>query len=151
MTRYLEETTIGMKAKVAALMEEANNSLEITRDIILACLDAKARDVRALDVSHNIALSDYFVMASGKSDRQVQGIANKILAALDKHGISPVAVEGYEQGQWVLIDCGDVVAHVFYEPMRSHFDLESLWFKAPKLDLKKDLQISVADADRKVA
>lgn len=151
MTTILEESTKSMKAKVSAIMDEAATSLEITRDIILACLDAKGRDVRALDVSKNLPLSDYFVVVSGKSDRQVQGIANKILAALDRHGLAPVAIEGYEQGQWVLIDCGDVVAHIFYEPVRSHFDLDSLWFKAPKLDLKRDLQIELGSSERQVA
>ncbi|MBX7145498.1 MAG: ribosome silencing factor [Oligoflexia bacterium] len=140
-----------MKENLAQAIEGATQSLEVTRDIILACLDAKAAEVSARDVSHSVGISDYFVVASGKSDRQVQGIANKILNALEKNGISPVSVEGFELGQWVLIDCGDVVTHVFYEPMREHYDLDSLWHRAPKLDLTRDLHIDSGVQDRKVA
>ena len=79
--------------------------------------------------------ADYFIVASGRSDRQVQGITNRGIKELAKVGVRPLSVEGYEDGQWVLIDCGDVVAHVFYEPVRSEYDLESLWIRARKLDL----------------
>ena len=130
-----------MKQNLAKLIEQTNQSFEITKDIINACMDAKGKDINVLDVSKVFGMSDYFIVVSGRSDRQVQGISNRILETLEKNGHTPVSVEGFEDGQWVLIDCGDIVAHVFYEPMRSHYDIESLWFKAQRLDLKKHFKL----------
>jgi len=130
-----------MKQNLAKLIEHTNQSFEITKDIVNACMDAKGKDINVLDVSKVFGMSDYFVVVSGRSDRQVQGISNRILESLEKNGLSPVSIEGFDDGQWVLIDCGDVVAHIFYEPMRSHYDIESLWFKAQRLDLKKHFKV----------
>ncbi len=130
-----------MKQNLATLIEQSSQAFEVTKDIINSCLEAKGKDISVLDVSKNFGMSDYFVVVSGRSDRQVQGICNRILESLEKNGITPNSIEGYDDGQWVLIDCGDVVAHVFYEPLRSHYDLESLWFKAPRLDLRKHFKV----------
>ena len=140
-----------MKENLAKIIEGSNQSFEVTREILQTCMDAKGNDIRALDVSKSFGLSDYFVIASGKSDRQVQGIANKIINTLEKNGVQPLTIEGMEEGQWVIIDCGDVVAHILYEPMRDHFDLESLWIKAPKLDLNKHFKIKEVSQERRVA
>lgn len=138
---FTEEITNRMKENLAKLIEQSAHSFEITRDIINACMEAKGKDISVLDVSKSFGMSDYFIVVSGRSDRQVQGISNRILETLEKSGLTPVSIEGFEEGQWVLIDCGDVVAHIFYEPLRSHYDLESLWFKAPRLDLKKHFKM----------
>lgn len=137
----VEETTERMKENLAKLIEHTTQSVEVTRDIINACMEAKGKDISVLDVSKIFGASDYFIVVSGRSDRQVQGISNRVLEALEKHGIKPTSIEGFEEGQWVLIDCGDVVAHIFYEPVRSHYDLENLWFKAPRLDLRKHFKV----------
>jgi ribosome-associated protein len=79
--------------------------------------------------------SDYFIVVSGRSDRQVQGITNRVIEELLSIGVKPLSVEGYEQSQWVLIDCGDVVVNVFYEPVRQFYDVESLWMRARKLEV----------------
>lgn len=90
----------------------------------------KAADLVLLDVSGFSSFADYFVICSGKSGRQVQGIADNIERGLKEIGIRPLGVEGLREGQWVLMDYGDVIVHIFYEPVRYFYDLESLWSEA---------------------
>lgn len=111
------------------------NADDLMRKIANACLEVKAKDVVGLDVRGVFDLSDYFIIATGRSDRQVQGIANRVLALLEDEGANLVSIEGFEDGHWVLIDTGDIVVHVFYEPKREHYDIEALWARARKLDL----------------
>jgi ribosome-associated protein len=110
---------------------------ETAYEIMTACGEANGKDITVLDVAGIFDLSDYFVVVSARSDRQVQGIANRIMESLGTHGLEPVTLEGMEQGHWVLMDWGDVVVHIFYEPVRRHYDVESLWMRARKVDLKK--------------
>jgi ribosome-associated protein len=107
--------------------------------IINACAETKGKDLVVLDVSKIFSLSDYFVIVSGRSDRQVQGITNKILTMLAQCNVTPFSVEGEEKAHWVLIDFGEIVVHVFYEPVREHFDLEALWNKARRVDIAKEV------------
>ncbi|MCO6430418.1 MAG: ribosome silencing factor [Deltaproteobacteria bacterium] len=113
-----------------------NPSLEELLDkIIKACGEAKGKDTVLLDVSKISDIAQYFVIVSGRSDRQVQGISNKIIQSITEMGIAPTSVEGLEEGQWVLMDTGDVVVHVFYEPTREYYDLEGLWASAKRLEV----------------
>lgn len=111
--------------------------LKIAKTIADAADDAKGKEVVLLDVSKNFGLADYFVIASARSDRHCQGIANKIISQLSEIGIEPYSVQGIEDGQWVIVDCGDVVMHIFYEPLRQRYDLESLWLDAKTVDRAK--------------
>lgn len=104
----------------------------LLRRVVELCHDAKGIDIAALYVAPVLSFADYFVIVSGRSDRQVQGICNKVLQGLSKEGVRPLAVEGLESGQWVLIDLEDVILHVFYEPLRDHYDLEGLWVEAER-------------------
>ena len=113
-------------------------ALKTSLQIIDACKNAKASKIKLLDVSDVFDLSDFFIIASGRSDRQVQGICNRIRATLEESGREPLAIEGFDDGHWVLIDYGDVIIHVFYEPMREHYDIESLWVKAKALEIPSD-------------
>ena len=124
-----------MKKNLAVVGATRDESLSIAKRIVKACEDVKGNEVVVLDVASISDFSDYFIIASGRSDRQVQGITNRVIEELHKLGVRPLSVEGYEDGQWVLIDCGDVVAHIFYEPVRGDYDLEGLWMRARKLDL----------------
>jgi len=95
--------------------------------------DKKAVDVVLLDVRGMTSYADYFVVASGESDRQVSAMAEHVLSTLKKNeGMSPIGHEGMETGQWVLLDFGEVVAHLFFTEARSHYDLEGLWADAPR-------------------
>jgi ribosome-associated protein len=90
----------------------------------------KAGDVILLDVKGLTSFTDYFIICSGKSSRQVQGMADNLEAGLRELGIKPLGVEGRGEGHWVLMDYADVVIHIFYEPVRAFYDLESLWSDA---------------------
>lgn len=100
-----------------------------------AALDHKAIDLVILDVKNLSSFTDYFVISSGNSDRQVQAIASHIEEKLEKQGLRPLGIEGKREGRWILLDYGDIVIHVFYHPIREFYDLERLWSDAPKVDL----------------
>ena len=122
------------------------SSNQLVKQIINSCTDAKGRDIVVLDVSKNFCVASYFVIVSGRSDRQVQGISNRILNDLANTGYKPFSIDGLEQGHWVLLDCDDVIVHVFYEPIRQHYNLESLWATAKKLNIDKVLGLERAAA-----
>jgi len=102
-----------------------------------AALEKKAIDPVLLELKGTTSFTDYFLLCSGKSDRQVQAIAQAIEETLKKTGIRPLGQEGMKEGRWILIDYADVVVHVFLEPMRKFYDLEGLWIDAPRIDLQK--------------
>jgi ribosome-associated protein len=96
-------------------------------------LDRKASDVVILDVRGIASYADYVVIASGESDRQVSAMAEHVQMKLkDDDGMAPLGSEGTEMGQWVLLDFGDVVTHLFCNEVRAHYDLEGLWADAPR-------------------
>jgi ribosome-associated protein len=81
------------------------------------------------------SITDYFLICSGGSERQVRAIADAIDAASGPSGIASLGIEGYREGRWILMDYGDVIVHVFSQDTREYYDLERLWANAPKLDL----------------
>jgi ribosome-associated protein len=117
---------------------EQSGALELTQIIIEACSEAKGGDLSVLDVSASFDLASYFIVVSGRSDRQVQGICNRVLHALEERHIRINGIEGFERAHWVLMDCQDVILHVFYEPTRALYRLEALWDSARKLDVAVD-------------
>lgn len=98
-------------------------------------LEKKAYDLVLMGVREVTSLADYFIICSGRSDRQVQSIAQGIEEKLGEMGIPPLSVEGVSRGQWVLMDFSDVVVHIFYQPLRQFYDLEGLWGHAPRAEL----------------
>jgi ribosome-associated protein len=96
-----------------------------------AAASKQARDVVVLDVRDLIVITDYFVIASGTSDRQVRSVAEEIERAVKAHGLRPVRREGEREGRWVLLDFVDFVAHVFQDQDRQYYELERLWADAP--------------------
>jgi ribosome-associated protein len=98
-----------------------------------AASSKQGRDVVILDVRDLIVITDYFVIASGSSDRQVRTIAEGIERALRDRGLKPVRREGEREGRWVLLDFVDFVAHVFLDEDRAFYDLERLWADAPRV------------------
>ena len=125
-----------MRKNLAEKLSTETQAVSLVNQIINACADAKGNDIKVLDVSAVFGLSDFFIIASGRSDRHVQGIANKVVSAMSDSGCDPLAVEGLDEGHWVLLDFGDVVMHVFYEPLREHYDIEGLWGNAKELKIK---------------
>ena len=97
-------------------------------------LDKKAFNVRILDVRKISSLTDFIVLASGSSDRQVKAAADAVHLGLKKdHDTLPLGIEGMHEGRWVLIDYGDVMVHVFHEPVRDFYDLDGLWSDAEEV------------------
>jgi ribosome-associated protein len=100
-----------------------------------AARERLAEDVVALDVREAVSFADTFIVATGRSDRHVQSIADGIAEALAHSGEKPLGVEGYQEGRWLLMDFGDVIVHVFQPEVRRHYDLERLWSDATPLDV----------------
>lgn len=101
------------------------------RDAVSAALDRKAQDLRVLHLGRVTDFTDYFLICSGTSDRQVQAIADAVQERLRAEKVRPLHVEGYNRAQWVLLDYGDLVVHVFQEEPRRFYALERLWGDAP--------------------
>ena len=121
------------KRKITKKGKKELSSRDVARLIAQATNDKKALDLVVLDLRKQSSFTDYFVIASGRSDRQVQAIAAHIDDSLSKAGKRPIGLEGVQSGHWVLIDFGEVVAHIFYEEIRSFYDLERLWSEAPRV------------------
>ncbi|MEA3544231.1 MAG: ribosome silencing factor [Thermodesulfobacteriota bacterium] len=101
-------------------------------------LDKKGMDLKLLDVRELSSLTDYLLLVSGRSDRQVQAIAENIRTEFKhQHEIFPLAIEGMNQGRWVLIDYGEIMVHVFQQSVREFYDLEGLWSEAPEVELSQ--------------
>lgn len=111
---------------------------------IEAASEKKAQNLIVLDVRGLTSIADVFMICSGRSNRQVNAIADAIVARLKKHKIKPLSVEGTGEGHWILLDYGHVIIHVFYEPVREFFDLEGLWADAKRIEIpaQKTLQNS---------
>ena len=94
-------------------------------------LSKKAVDVVILDLRGLSSATDFFVIGSGESDAQVRAIAETVIDGLEEYGIRVNHLEGFQERRWVLIDCFDVVAHVFDGDLRDFYSLERLWGDAP--------------------
>ena len=100
--------------------------------MIDALEDIKGLDIVSLDISDQTDISDYMVVASGATSRQVKALVNNVVVEAKKAGFEPLGVEGLEQGEWVLVDLGDIVVHVMQPHVREFYDLEKLWDFDPK-------------------
>ena len=100
-----------------------------------AALTRKAKDLVILRVKDTTSYTDYFVICSGTSDRQVKAIAAYIEETLKKSGMLPLGIEGKNTGSWILMDYGEVIVHIFYEPTREFYDIERLWSDVPSMTI----------------
>lgn len=96
-------------------------------------LDRKAQRLVVLDVSALTSFADYFLICSGRSNRQVTAIAEHLKKTLKQQALTPISTDGIKEGQWALLDYGNVIVHVFYESVRDFYDLESLWSDATRI------------------
>lgn len=123
-------------------MVEKNQDLT-SRERALKCaelaLDKKAYEVRIFEIRRISSIADYLVLASGTSDKQVQAIAEAV-----KQGMKPFGrhldIEGLQEGNWVIIDYGDIIFHVFHEEKRRYYSLDDLWAAAPELPIPAEYQ-----------
>jgi ribosome-associated protein len=108
---------------------------EKARSIVNLAQDKNAEQPVALHVTEVCGYTDVIVICHGRSTRQVQTIVGHVTSQMKKLGEYAAAVEGEKEGLWVLVDYGDVVFHVFFEPMRPYYDLEGIYPDAPKIDI----------------
>ena len=127
-----------------ATESDAAHTADAVREVVAAALDRKAEDLKVLEVGELTQFTDYFLLCSGQNPRQVQAIADGVERRLRDHKLRPAHVEGYQTGQWVLMDYGDFVLHVFLHERRRFYGLERLWGDAP--DLTADF-VSAASGD----
>ena len=111
------------------------NSKDLLKLVVEAGDGRRAEDIVALKVDEISPMADYFVIMTGGSDRQVQAITNAIVEKAHEEKLKIGSVEGKNHAQWVLIDLGDVVVHVFREETRQFYNLEKLWSEAPLVDI----------------
>jgi ribosome-associated protein len=110
---------------------------------LTAAGEKKAIDIVLLDLREIATFTDYFVITSGSNERQVQAISDGILETLKKAGTSAARVEGYKTAEWILLDYGDFVVHVFDEKARRFYDLERLWRESKRVELPAGLASEV--------
>jgi len=104
---------------------------KLTKISVSALEDIKARDILVLDVRKLTAIADTLVIASAESARQVKALAHHVRDKLKEAGATVIGIEGEETGEWVLVDCGDIVVHVMQPAVRSYYNLEELWDTSP--------------------
>ena len=103
------------------------NSKELARMACEALEDKKALDVKIIDIEQVSTLADYFIIASGTNRNQVQAMADNVEEVLGRAGYEPKQIQGYQTGNWILMDYRDIVIHVFDEENRLFYDLERIW------------------------
>ena len=97
-------------------------------DLVIASLDdSKAEEIVSIDLKGKSALADHMVIASGRSHRHVSAVADHLLRDLKDNGLGPAKVEGLTNGDWVLIDTGDIIIHIFRPEVRSFYNIEKMW------------------------
>jgi ribosome-associated protein len=125
------------KEKVKQQLE--NNAVQgIAQEIVDFLNGKKAKDVELLPVSHLTSIADYFIIASGTSDLQVKALSDLLDEMLSqKKDMQLFGREGYEEGQWILMDYGDIIVHIFHQRQREYYNLERLWSEDMEKTIKR--------------
>jgi ribosome-associated protein len=105
-----------------------------------AALEKKAYDLIVVEAKHLMPVADYFLIATGRSDVQVQAIARGIEERMAREGQRPLSIEGFNLAHWIVLDYGDIVIHLFYEPAREFYRLETNWLDAHEVKLPEPFQ-----------
>src|SRR4029453_12735861 len=114
-----------------------------------AAADKKALDVVVLDLREIASFTDFFVVTSGANERQVQAISDGVYESLKKAGSTAARVEGYKTAEWILLDYGDFIVHVFEQKARLFYDLERLWRESKRVALPADITPEVPGSFRR--
>jgi ribosome-associated protein len=113
-----------------------SHAIDLVNVAALAADSKQAEDLVALDVSGPLPLTDIFLIATGRNERNVVAIAGEIEDKLNEFGVKTLRREGRQEGRWVLLDFGDLVVHVFHEEDRLYYSLERLWKDCPAIALE---------------
>lgn len=129
----------GVKRKAVKRKKKApSTGLERAALCAHAAIEKKAEEPIILDMTKISDFADYFVICHGIGTRHVKAIAENIMEKLHKAGIRIIGEEGMLDARWVLVDCGDVVAHIFDEPFRNFYNLERLWIHAEEIEIPEE-------------
>lgn len=109
-------------------------SKEMAKAAIAGLEEKKGNDVRIIDISNVSVVADYFIIASGQNRNQVQAMADEVEEQLEKIGVSPRQIEGYQTANWILMDFNDVIVHIFNEEDRLFYNLEKIWLDGKVID-----------------
>jgi len=121
------------------------DSLQKVLAAVEAALEKKAYDLTVLEVEHLSSIADYFIIATGRSDVQVQAIAHGIEERMDREAAHPSSIEGLHRAHWVVLDYDDLVVHVFLAATREFYRLERTWTDAQEIPLPEPLRSQVRD------
>ncbi len=116
-----------------------NKSLEMAKLAITALEDKKAEDIKVIDISEVSVIADYFIIAGGSNRSQIQALCDNVEEKLGKAGFPAKQTEGYDTANWVLLDFGDVIVHIFDKENRLLYDLERIWRDGKSIDIKEIL------------
>ncbi len=116
------------------------DSQVLAEEVVRLLESKKAEDIVLIDIRKKVDYADFMIICSAHSTRHTQGLVDYITFELNKLGIKPLGIEGYELGQWIVIDLDTVIVHVFYEPIRKVYDLEELWMDFPGKDSASQIQ-----------
>ena len=116
---------------------EQLSSKEMTRIAVKALEDKKGQDIRIIDIQNVSVLADYFIISSGSNSNQVQAMVDNVEEELHKAGCDVKQIEGYQTANWILMDYGDIIVHVFSQEDRLFYDLERIWRDGKFVDAKE--------------
>ena len=131
-----------MERNQTTVIEVSEESLAKAFLSVQAAANKKAETIRVIDLRELSTFTDYFLICSGMSVPQVKAIADSIVIQLKEEGFSPISVEGYGEGRWVIVDFGDMVVHVFLDALRDYYDIESLWDQGKRVPIPSELYIT---------
>ena len=145
----LTPTTSGnLQIKPAATELEPAELDERIWMALAAVTEKKAIEPVVLDLREIASFTDYFIIVSGTNERQVQAISDEVVDTLKKAGGPVLRVEGYKTAEWILLDCGDFVVHIFGDKARKFYDLERLWRESKRVALPPEFSAAVASSLR---
>ena len=156
MSQNLKETVLSSEVHAASVGRRSSTSTpanpadfdERMRWALHAAAEKKAIDLTVLDLRGVATFTDFFIISTGANKRQMQAIADGIVEQLKRRGSPAARVEGYQAAEWVLVDYGDFIVHVFEEKARRFYDLEYLWREAKRLDVSPELLESQISSPR---
>jgi ribosome-associated protein len=142
MSQNLKEKVLSSEVRSASVGARSGGKLaefsdfdERMRRALHAAGEKKAIGLTVLDLREVVTFTDFFIIATGANKRQMQAITDEVVDQLKKHGTPAARVEGYQTAEWILVDYGDFIVHVFDEKARRFYDLEYLWREAKRLDI----------------
>ena len=143
MMEELQEKSLQHEAVTIAVEQNSTPFSDLDEEVKLAlhcASEKKASNLLAIDLREIASFTEFFIIASGNNQRQVQAISDEINEQLKKQLDSrPVRIEGYSSGEWILLDYGDFIVHVFEKNAREFYDLERLWLDARRVELPEEL------------